>query len=347
MPNQYSRKIHRQHEGNLDSKKRKGFRFQMSSRYIFLIIAAFTGLACWVFVMGYVAAASNYPQTDIYQLYERPDTEPRETLPNRSAAERGKYREPCNLPKSREDSALCAQWRATKAAEASVVWAERAFWLSIAGTIGLLITLHYTRKSVNAAIAATEDAESALKIAERNADAAADQVLTARDIGQKQVRAYVSFSSMSIFYSPITQLFIIEVNLRNHGLSPARIVVARGSGKLFAPHTVKDFAVVSYPWPDLPTGSDLTYAFEFLGDNVLKESVSFFSAAEVTIDVTGNDVFGNSFSGTIAGLISIRNRTGAIMSAVDDWTVKQKMVITVNKSCIYAGEPEPMNTAKY
>ena len=79
----------------------------------------------------------------------------------------------CQRTEDNRKSDLCAQWKAADSAFDAAFWAKWSFVLGMIGTFGLFATLYYTRAAVRVAQEATRDADTALEIAERNANAAA------------------------------------------------------------------------------------------------------------------------------------------------------------------------------
>ncbi|UIY30978.1 hypothetical protein LZK73_11885 [Neorhizobium galegae] len=112
-------------------------------------------------------------------------------------------------------SDLCAQWKAADAAQNSVVWSEKSFYLGVFGAAVGAATLA-------AAIAAALYARIAAHQAERSADVAAASVATARDLGEAQIRAYLYFKNASYELSKDTISIILEIG--NSGQSPANQV---------------------------------------------------------------------------------------------------------------------------
>jgi hypothetical protein len=92
----------------------------------------------------------NYPKEQRYQSYRYAADKPLEVDPAAPVVppQTFEYRKPCEGPKGKDESDLCAQWRAAKAAENSAFWAKWSFWVGIGGMIGLFWTLYYTREAV-------------------------------------------------------------------------------------------------------------------------------------------------------------------------------------------------------
>ena len=74
------------------------------------------------------------------------------------------YREPCRDLRGSEESDLCAQWRAARAAEAAAVWTERGFWIGLASVIGLGVTIFLTLRATKAALRSAGAAERAIEM---------------------------------------------------------------------------------------------------------------------------------------------------------------------------------------
>lgn len=112
--------------------------------------------------------------------------------------QRPEAKPPCGPRKYSSDDDLCAQWKAADAATDGARWSFWSLILAAVGTIGVLISLYYTRKAVLAAEDATRDADLALAIAERNANAAALQVETFQKNARLQLRAHLSAKSLRV-----------------------------------------------------------------------------------------------------------------------------------------------------
>lgn len=119
---------------------------------------------------------------------------------------------PCTAMASRDESDLCAQWRAATAAEHGAFWSFAQMVLSGAGLIGLFVTLWFNRR--------------ALEIADKSN-------LDARKIGQAQVKSYISIGSVKF---QITEhgIAVVTFKLTNAGQSPAVGVKASGKVKIKA-----------------------------------------------------------------------------------------------------------------
>lgn len=108
--------------------------------------------------------ANNYR----HQTYRYAADKPQEidpTLPRPSGSKPLEYRTPCKSPKGKDESDLCAQWRAADAAEQSALWAQWGFWVALAGIIGLYWQVVLTRRAVEDTGEATNEMREANRIA--------------------------------------------------------------------------------------------------------------------------------------------------------------------------------------
>lgn len=134
------------------------------------VVVALAGLGA-LFVaygIGWYNATLNYPKQERYQSY----TYPAEQEANAWTAVAKKTRstenrQPCEKPKGHDESDLCAQWKAARAAESSALWTERGFWIGLASVIGLGATIILTLRATEAAQRSARAAEKAVESAER------------------------------------------------------------------------------------------------------------------------------------------------------------------------------------
>lgn len=108
----------------------------------------------------------------------------------------------------------CQQWRMANAADQTVDWARRQFWVTCGEIVALILTIAV---SGCAAIAAS-----------RAATSANEAVDVASDTAKKQLRAYVSLAPAGFIYDKYTQKPKIRVEQSNTGQTPARNVRAWG-----------------------------------------------------------------------------------------------------------------------
>jgi hypothetical protein len=133
----------------------------------------------------------------------------------------------CRPGEDDRTSELCAQWKAADAGDKAAYWARWSFFLGIIGTLGLLWTLYYTRKAVRLAGSASQDTQTGLAIAARNADAAAEQVKIARETAQAELRPFLShqFREVTVAWnSDERKGWNVLFRWTNIGTSPAEIV---------------------------------------------------------------------------------------------------------------------------
>lgn len=152
------------------------------------------------------------------------------------------YSYSCNHPQSADQANLCIQRSAVGQAKRSADWAKKAFWTGLASAIGLFLTLLATAW---AAIAAGRSAKAA-----EDAVAKSDAILThAQEASQRQLRAYVSVSTVDRNFFSGPDFFVMRVNVQweNAGLTPTRNALAQGNCKSF-PGDIP----VGFDFPDDP-----------------------------------------------------------------------------------------------
>jgi hypothetical protein len=114
------------------------------------IIAA--GLACLftTFGIGLYLGTLNYPDEQRHQEYRYTDKDIADTqITGRAYLPKAKeYKAPCDKPYGKDESDLCAQWRAAKAAENSAFWTKWGFWIAVIGSSLLLWQIMLTREAV-------------------------------------------------------------------------------------------------------------------------------------------------------------------------------------------------------
>jgi hypothetical protein len=152
--------------------------------------------------------------------------------------------DPCYQSQDHDAADLCAQWRASIAAEKaahetrrSTNWSIVATFLSFIAVIGLIVTIRQTygalgearrgnrlnlmqeRRSRREGREAAASQERALQIAEKNADAAERAVSETQRIGEAQVRCYLNVSKCYMSYKG--HQWLIGCKVENTGRSPA------------------------------------------------------------------------------------------------------------------------------
>ena len=157
-----------------------------------------------------------------------PATEPAKAI------EPPEYYQPCGKQGSEGNSDLCAQWQAAKAAGKAADWAWYQMWLSLAGIIGLGITLWFNFRALRLAEKEAKETKDALVIAETNAEAvgrtahaAFEANSIARESMHRQLRPFVYVAHPNITYHHMHSVEFIgdtaEVILyiTNYGKTPA------------------------------------------------------------------------------------------------------------------------------
>ncbi len=154
------------------------------------------------------------------------------------AVETPKYQPPCREPRDKDRCDLEAQWESADASRDAAKWAYWQFVASTAGILGLGYNLYLTRKAVLLAGDATKDADNALAIAAKSADASVKLAEISQSTSERQLRAYVYLDSADLTHGEIVKSatgaglnISIVMKIKNYGLTPAvnvRISVALG-----------------------------------------------------------------------------------------------------------------------
>lgn len=143
---------------------------------------------------------------------------------------------PCLDSKGHDESELCAQWRATQAAEKAAMWAWWQMVFSLFGVIGLGATLAYNWIAIRLALSGQKDAERGLRASERSASAAAraaratnESNQIARETMQRQLRPHLYLSDQLVQFqrSPHGELMNyapVSFTIKNYGQAPAKNV---------------------------------------------------------------------------------------------------------------------------
>jgi hypothetical protein len=177
-------------------------------------IAAAAGLASLliVFGIGLLIGTLNYPDEQRHQEYRYTDKDITDTKiatrPDLSKAK--EYNAPCEKPYGKDESDLCAQWRAAKAAENSAFWTKWGVWIAVIGSSLLMWQIVLTRKAVQDTGEATQAMIDANKIARESAHA--------------QIRAYLAVEHVKMRVTNVGM--ICDVSVKNVGESPATDIIA-------------------------------------------------------------------------------------------------------------------------
>jgi hypothetical protein len=134
----------------------------------------------------------------------------------------GAFKPPCNQPTDHETCDLEAQWYAAQAAQESANWGWWQMILSGFGFVGLLCSLVLTRQAVRSSEDATKDAEKALTLAARSAEAAVRQVEISMQDSERKLRPYVSAATaMYGAHELMVGDSWVQVLYTNRGQTPA------------------------------------------------------------------------------------------------------------------------------
>jgi hypothetical protein len=128
-----------------------------------LVLGACFVLILTSFGLGVALTYSRQPQEQRYQSYRYAPEDPvqiEHSATRQTNLKSFEYRTPCDEPKGRDESDLCAQWRAAKAAETSAIWTRWGFWVGVVGSTLLLWQIVLTRQAV-------EDTNKATRAMER------------------------------------------------------------------------------------------------------------------------------------------------------------------------------------
>lgn len=116
------------------------------------------------------------------------------------------YRSPCLEPRGKDESELCAQWRAAAASEQSAFWAMCGVVVTLLGTVGLLVTILQGRRVLRQSLEANE---------------------ISQNIGEAQARAYLSAPKLDFHVDRAPRdhkefpKFELDLHLHNSGQTPA------------------------------------------------------------------------------------------------------------------------------
>lgn len=176
------------------------------------------------------------------------------------------YTDPCNKGEDNRNSDLCAQWKAADAAQESAKWTRRSFWIGLAGTgiggltlFAAIAAAFYARDAAKHAGAAVTQAENATK-------AANDTVDVTRDIGARQLRAYLTVRA----YTVVVNNAHVEVKIvgQNTGQTPALNVTTWTVVALQLPPFDEDWLnEPRYPTSKSDIGSGGDLAMDVYGPN--------------------------------------------------------------------------------
>jgi hypothetical protein len=157
----------------------------MTGGYRVLLAGTLAVLLFVTFGLGVMAGALDDTHQQRYQSYryaaDKP-LEPQSATAGNSKAQAFEYRTPCDRPKGKDESDLCAQWKSANAAEDSAFWTKLGFWVGVIGSALLLWQIMLTRQAVEDTSEATVAMRDANEIARENME--------------KQLRAYLDFDGV-------------------------------------------------------------------------------------------------------------------------------------------------------
>jgi hypothetical protein len=134
-------------------------------------VLAGLGAIFWIGWLGFLLGAmSDHPQEQRYQPYRYAADKPLEidpTTASGSNAQALQNRAPCESPRGREESDLCAQWISAKAADTSAWWTKWSVIVGFVTMIGLLWQIALSRKAVEDTAKANEITREVFEIENR------------------------------------------------------------------------------------------------------------------------------------------------------------------------------------
>lgn len=262
-----------------------------------LIAPAIFGLIATSFGLGCIIAASQYPEPQRYQEYGNAREDKGGTTATANVSRTMQKHTPCQNPESRDESDLCAQWRAAKAGEESALWARIGFFAGLLGLIGLYWQVVLTRKAVEDTSEATEAMRESNRIAQDNA--------------RRQLRAYVSVSPGEFsldMIKPREHKVTLALVFRNGGATPAYQFQHGGNIVVFQPDRARAYFTEGYKTaPITGEGSQITLHTQQDHYGVI-ESMRLITSAEFDQLQKGNaslyaygfasyqDIFGVSYT---------------------------------------------------
>ena len=119
-------------------------------------IAALVAALLIAFGLGAYWTALPSPYQGSYPSYQYPGEDKSGTATAAEMAYPTQHQTPCQNEQGRDESDLCAQWRAANAAEESATWTRWGFFAGIVGMFGLYWQIFLTREAVKETGAATD-----------------------------------------------------------------------------------------------------------------------------------------------------------------------------------------------
>lgn len=178
---------------------------------------------------------------------------------------------PCEAMNSLNEADLCAQYKAASAAQFSAFWSMIQAITGVFAVIGLIVTLLYNR--------------TALAIAQAAQD-------SSQDLGQRQVRAYVTFKP-DVFISIREGGFItVDYTVFNSGQTPARRLHAEIKADVIILHPTRKQVITFVPHDGAKTSVSAQ-------ESIMMRQVVFKDPIE-------QDLLDNIIKATSVVLISVR-----------------------------------------
>lgn len=173
------------------------------------------------------------------------------------------------------------------AQEGMALWAEYMFYataatvlLTFAALIAIIRTLHHTRRAADYTGDMLIEAANATKAAE-------DGVATTRDIGEKQVRAYLHVSSVEFTLGRNQGEVGVSLTIANAGQSPAVAV----KGEVVFEAAGKEPLMLEVPLPNIPANSEPTRTIRPTKRKGNTFDLEGSNRITVYVTVTAQDVF--------------------------------------------------------
>ena len=192
------------------------------------VVAYFGGLGL-AFIAGVAVTSLDY-RGDYQESYPGYADIPEHTVPRLTSGEAGvgaiQKKVPCINTKGRDESGLCAQWRAANAEKQAANWSLWQLVFSVFGLIGLSLTLWFNKRVIEIALESAKETEAALT--------------HARKVARADLRPWLlycgfeinRFTNGVINDEHISRGLLARMQLINSGKSPAARV------KLFSSHCV-------------------------------------------------------------------------------------------------------------
>ena len=131
------------------------------------------------------------------------------------------YQTPCGAPKTDDDADLCQQWRMAEAAEETADWAFGQIIATGFEAVLLAIAIGVAFWAGSWAKSAAIAGQKMVREASKATSAAQKAVEVTRDIGQRQIRAYVGVTKARVSYDEEAKTISYHLEISNTGQTPA------------------------------------------------------------------------------------------------------------------------------